>query len=57
MQVGYTYDPRDKEEEDCYMVVATKSEWEQVMKNLDGIGHCDAVLDLLSGLKSWGMSK
>jgi hypothetical protein len=57
MQVSYTYDPRDKEEEDCYMVVATKSEWEQVMKNLDGIGHCDAVLDLLSGLKSWGMSK
>jgi len=57
MQISYTYDPRDGETEDCYMVVATKSEWEEIMRDLDGVGHSRATLDLIRDLKGWGMSK
>jgi hypothetical protein len=57
MQVSYTIERDDTSGADYYMVVATKEEWEEIMRNVDGIGHSRAMLDLLRGLKNWGMRK
>jgi hypothetical protein len=57
MQVSFTVERDDTSGSDYYMVVATKEEWEEIMRNVDGIGHSRAMLDLLRGLKNWGMRK
>lgn len=57
MQVSYTVERDDPSDTDHYMVVASKGEWEEIMRNVDGIGHSRAMLDLLRGLKNWGMHK
>lgn len=57
MQVSYTVERDDPSDTDYYMVVATKDEWQEIMRNVDGIGHSRAMLDLLRGLKNWGMRK
>lgn len=55
MDVSLTWS-RDTEESQI-MVCATPEEWQQIVRNLDGIGHAPATLDMLRQLKSWGVSK
>ena len=55
MDVAYTFDRESGEQQ--LMVCATQDEWQQVMRNLDGVGHSPATLELLKGLKSWGVRK
>jgi hypothetical protein len=55
MDVAYTFDRESREQQ--LMVCATQEEWQQVMINLDGVGHSPATLELLKGLKSWGVRK
>lgn len=48
-----TGEPEDRR--DHFMVIASRDEWEEIMRNVDGVGHSPAMLDLLRGLKRWGL--
>lgn len=55
MDVSLTFDPDVPGSH--FMVVAPEAEWIELLDNLDGIGHSPAVLELIIGLKSWGVTK
>lgn len=55
MEAAYTVNRETNEAE--IMVTATFEEWEQILGNVDGIGHSPAMLDLIKELKSWGLRK
>jgi hypothetical protein len=43
--------------ESHFMVIGTRSEWLEILNNLDGVGHSPATLRLIAELKRWGMHK
>lgn len=55
MQAYFSYDP--KAQRDLFCAEATQEEWEEIMRNIDGIGHSPALLALKEGLKEWGITK
>lgn len=55
MNVSFTIERDD--DRDFFMAVATREEWQEIMRNVDGIGHSPAMLELLEGLKDWGVRK
>lgn len=55
MEVSYTYDPGEPSREEDYMVIASKAEWQELLANLDGIGHSEAALHLIDQFKTWGI--
>lgn len=57
VEVAFTVDIHSDSNEDLFMATATKSEWEQIMGDLDGVGHSPATLEFLAELKRWGMNK
>lgn len=55
MEVSLTWD-RDSGDTQ-YMVVASQGDWTELLRNLDGIGHSPAALNLIAAFKSWGVTK
>lgn len=55
MEVSLTFDP--DEPGPFYMAVASEATWRELLRNLDGIGHSPAALNLINGLKGWGVTK
>lgn len=55
MEVSYTYDPGEPSRGEGYMVIASKAEWEELLANLDGIGHSKVTMDLIDQFKTWGI--
>lgn len=55
MQVSLAVEPDD--DRDYFMAIATREEWEEIMRNIDGIGHSPALLKLKEELKGWGVTK
>lgn len=57
MKVSFTCHPDDAADTDFFMAVASREEWEEVARSLDGVGHSPAAMALLRGLEGWGIRK
>jgi hypothetical protein len=57
VEVAFTVDIHSTSDERLFSADATQSEWEQIMGDLDGVGHSPATLQLLAELKRWGLTK
>lgn len=57
VEVAFTVNVHSKTDDRLFCAEATEMEWEQIMGDLDGIGHSPATLQLIAELKRWGMRK
>lgn len=59
MNVAFTvpHHTDENQEADYFIATGTREEWEEILGNVDGIGHSPALLSLISELKRWGMNK
>ena len=49
---------RDPEDGGDYlMLVGSFKEWQEIVRNVDGIGHSPEMMELLSELDGWGIRK
>jgi hypothetical protein len=56
MEALFTFHRKDPPG-DHYMVVASRDEWADVLKDLDGIGHSPATHEMIEELKNWGVTR
>lgn len=58
MEAAATFNMADPDDHNEYFVMtATRQQWQEIVRNVDGIGHSPAMLRLLAELKSWGIEK
>ena len=57
VEVAFTVNIHSTSDERLFSAEATQTEWEQIMGDLDNVGHSPATLQLLEELRRWGMNK